>query len=207
MYALMGSADDDAGDLLRQEWLRAPYGPQGHRLCSLQGRLNIVLSFTMFLCMAGFAYVNARMLLRNSTAIEDVIIEEKTATVYASTSFAYRSPYDIGWWRNVLSAFRVRGDDAIEWYDAVRRRREAAAGPSLPLARRVGVALADAAALVWLVGVCTLQRSCADGVHYSTVVDVITQVNEDRAVEMKNVATAAAVAAEEESDDIPLVIY
>lgn len=154
----------------------APYGPSGHKLVSFPVVMTVTLSAVICLCMCVFLYQAVRQLLRNTTPIESFLIEDKQQNVFQSTSFVYRSPYDLGWWRNVVEVFATADDPLVA--AAVRASRVMQARQAFALDRyamgatqwkqRVTEVAKNVAFLVWLVTVPTMRPTGCDGVHYAT---------------------------------------
>lgn len=176
--------------------LAAPYGPCGHKLISFPVCLTLAVTAIMLLCMALFLYHNTYQMLSNLTSIDLAIIEEKRDSVFRGTSFEFRSPYDLGAWRNTLECFRTLDDPLVhcdlyrgasasdgqqvgeEWNEGEGR---GTTGPEpwlldfqrLCQGAAAGVPSARARlvawrvlVLCWLMALPTLRPTGCDGVHY-----------------------------------------
>ncbi|CAG9573551.1 zinc finger domain-like protein [Leishmania major strain Friedlin] len=158
--------------------LHMPYGPAGVLLTSYLTTLAFGVAVIVCLCMSVFLYVNKRLVLENTTAIESIYVHEKRTHVYASTNFAYRSPYDLGKWLNFVDLFSTARDPLVKMAlkaEAEADRRATAARPGgcaddrgwrwAAAARRLAQRVAIA---VWLTGFPTFRPIYGDGVHYPT---------------------------------------
>lgn len=158
--------------------LHMPYGPAGVLLTSYLARLTLGVAVIVCLCMSLFLYVNRRLVLENTTAIESIYVHEKRTHVYQSTNFTYRSPYDLGKWLNFIDLFSTARDPLVKMVlraEAETDRRAIATRPggcadnrgwrwtaaARRLAQRVGI-------VVWLTGFPTFRPIYGDGVHYPT---------------------------------------
>ncbi|KAG5479865.1 hypothetical protein LSCM4_05873 [Leishmania orientalis] len=158
--------------------LRLPYGPAGVLLTSRLTMLAFGLTVMVCLCMSLFLYLNKRLVLENTTAIERIYVDEKRQRVYQSTSFTYRSPYDLGQWLNFVDLFSPARDPLVK----MELEAESEADSKITASYRGGVAgnrgqrwvsvakrLAQRLAIVvWLTGFPTLRPIYGDGVHYPT---------------------------------------
>lgn len=158
-----------------------PYGPDGSQLTSFPMLLALSLTAVMFAAMCLFMYVNTQQLLGNVTSIEMAIVHDKRSRVFRSTSFVYRTPYDLGAWRNLLECFRTLEDPLVR-VDLARDSGSAGEGDRLGVATALLGVLPPPprtaaerqlrgyawrlALLVWLFALPTLRPTGCDGLHY-----------------------------------------
>ncbi|AIN98239.1 palmitoyl acyltransferase 3, putative [Leishmania panamensis] len=156
--------------------LRMPYGPAGVLLTSSLAILTLGLTVIIFLCMSLFLYVNQRLVLENTTAIECIYVDEKRKRVYQSTDFTYRNPYDLGKWLNFVDLFSPARDPFVKMEleaEAETARKATVNRPGGwasdrgPRWRSTARQLVQRlAVVVWLTGFPTFRPIYGDGVHY-----------------------------------------
>ncbi|CCW70357.1 unnamed protein product [Phytomonas sp. Hart1] len=153
----------------------APYGPVGAKLISTPVSLSIMLACVAIIFTGLFNVLNFIQVWRNVTPIESITIRHKRRCVFSMTSFWYRSPYDLGPWRNFIEVFRTVDDPVVLW----ALQRTSGMGTIETASRVIGTPsrshdclrllilwLQRVAVMIWLMAMPTLQPSVHDGIHY-----------------------------------------
>ncbi|EPY29836.1 zinc finger domain-like protein [Angomonas deanei] len=145
--------------------VRAPYGAKGAQLTTFPVFLALVFTGTIFVCMLLFLYTGGRAMLTNTTLIEHAVVEDKIEYVYQSTQYAYRSPYDLGPWRNVIEMFRTPGDPVVSYLLQEERATPLRLQSFAQYGRLVWCRVLTVG---WVALPPTLRPADHDGMHYPT---------------------------------------
>ncbi|CCW62942.1 unnamed protein product [Phytomonas sp. EM1] len=153
----------------------APYGPGGSKLLSTPVILTITLACVAVIFTGFFNVQNFLQIRRNVTPIESITIHHKRRWIFSSTNFSYRSPYDLGPWRNFIEVFRTVDDPVVRW-ELEKTGRIGTIGAT---SRVAGIPvppqgclrcflhiLHKAAVGIWLMAIPSLRPTGQDGIHY-----------------------------------------
>lgn len=163
--------------------LSPPYGPRGVYLTTTYVTMCCLLDALMALFFIPFFFHHLRILVSNTTPIEDLVLAERLA-VFTRTGFAYRSPYDLGWWRNLVEVVRTPGDPVVrQLLEPLYHVNEktGSAYVVVPPAPRTWCEQIQSTtrmvfALLWL-SLPTFRPSTADGLHYTTYFAEVRDAN------------------------------
>ncbi|KAG5479478.1 hypothetical protein LSCM1_04742 [Leishmania martiniquensis] len=155
---------------------RLPYGPAGVLLTSRLTILALGLTIIVCLCMSLFLYLNRRLVLENTTAIESIHVDARRKRTYMLTAFTYRSPYDLGKWLNFVDLFSPARDPLVKMeLEAETNSMTTISYPGglaggrgrrwVSVAKRLAQRLAI---VVWLTSFPTFRPIYGNGVHYPT---------------------------------------